>query len=94
MSAEGIMENMAERNGWSVEEQLDYALEYINNQGDDAAFQDFLEGAALDQEWIGGKVVCSWCHETITSGDEIEIVAGFNMHTDCAAKARARDEED
>lgn len=44
------------------------------------------------KEWIDSQV-CSWCHEKITSGDEIEVVAGFNMHTDCAAKARARDGE-
>jgi len=90
MSAEGIMENMSERCGWSTEEQLDLALDFINNQCDDDSFQDFLEVAAMDQDFLEQTDVCSWCHEPVGSADRKQV-AGFTMHAKCAAAARARE---
>jgi hypothetical protein len=55
MSAEMIMDAIAELTGWSVQEQLDAALEYIDNQGDEDTFLDFLERSASD------TVLCKLC---------------------------------
>ena len=41
--AEDIMDKVGEQYKWSEDDKLEAALEYINNQGDNSAFQDFLE---------------------------------------------------
>ena len=45
----GVMDEIAEQQGWTVETQLELALQYIANQGSDDAFQDFLQHIA-DEE--------------------------------------------
>jgi hypothetical protein len=44
------MGDYAEKYGWSVQTQLDLALEYIANQCSDDAFEDFLQENAGDDE--------------------------------------------
>ena len=47
--AEDILQEFAERLGWSVHDCLDYAMEYIENQAQADAWRDFLAQAA-DQD--------------------------------------------
>ena len=49
MSSQAVMDQMAAQQGWSVATQLDLALQYIDNQADDAAFQDFLVQVAHEE---------------------------------------------
>ena len=42
MSAERILEEHAETQGWNTETMLLLCLRYIENQGDNSAFDDFL----------------------------------------------------
>lgn len=49
MNPEQAMERFASMQGWSVEAQLSYALNYIANQCDDPAFEDYLQQQA-DEE--------------------------------------------
>jgi len=49
MTSESILEDIATEQGWSVESKLTLALEYIENQNDNAAWKDFLLVAA-DEE--------------------------------------------
>lgn len=54
MDAEGVMERRAAEAGWSVETQLALALEYINNQGDNPALDDFLARKAEEEREASG----------------------------------------
>jgi len=49
----------AEQCGWNLDTQIDLLCEYIINQLDDAAFEDFLKGKA-DEEFESADECC-WC---------------------------------
>ena len=42
MSAEDIFEKVAEEQGWTPETEIWVLLQYIENQKDNSAFEDFL----------------------------------------------------
>lgn len=42
MPASDLMDKFGDRQGWNTAFMLDLCLEYIDNQQDDAAFEDFL----------------------------------------------------
>jgi len=46
MSAESIIEEFADKQGWNDKTQLDLCLEYISNQQSDDVFRDFLQHTA------------------------------------------------
>lgn len=46
MEAESIMDGIAEKANWDEKTQLALALEYIENQGANDAFADFLQQEA------------------------------------------------
>jgi hypothetical protein len=56
MAAQQIMDEWAAQQGWNVDSQLALALEYIDRQGDDAAFADFLAQAAeQENSWSASR---------------------------------------
>jgi len=46
VDAEELMEDVGEEQDWSLEERLQIALTYINSQGDNEAFEGYLERVA------------------------------------------------
>jgi hypothetical protein len=44
--SESILESIGDKQGWDDASKLALALEYIDNQQDDAAWREFLEIAA------------------------------------------------
>jgi len=50
MSAEYVMAKHADSQGWNETTMLDLCLEYINNQGDDQAFDDFLSEKCEEED--------------------------------------------
>lgn len=46
MESEQIIDEIGDRQGWDVASKLDLCLEYIENQGDNAAFREFLSISA------------------------------------------------
>ena len=44
-NSESILEQIAHKQGWDDASKLALALEYINNQEDDAAWADFVQRA-------------------------------------------------
>lgn len=52
MSADIILEEWASKQGWSESAQIAILLEYIGNQGDDAAFEDFLACQAAEENGL------------------------------------------
>lgn len=50
MEAETIIDEIGARTGWNDASKLALCLQYINNQADNAAFQDFLEQQAADEQ--------------------------------------------
>ncbi len=44
-----LLHEAAEKQGWNTDSQLDLALEYIQNQGANDAFRDFLQYAIEDE---------------------------------------------
>jgi hypothetical protein len=54
MSERELFETMTTEEGWHERTQIDVLLQYIENQGSEAAFEDFLaqiRGDALDDEY-------------------------------------------
>lgn len=53
MAAERVMDEFAAKQGWNEASQLALALQYIDNQADDAAFKDFLaQQADAEEEFV------------------------------------------
>jgi hypothetical protein len=53
MSAADILGERASRQNWTLEDQLDVVLQYIENQGDNPCFEDYLaDQAALDERTL------------------------------------------
>jgi len=86
MSAESIMDEIAERYDWSVEDQLSAALEYIDNQGGDDAFRDFLEQSARD------TVICKFCGKEVP-GRTAHLHQNQWVGNDCCWDERLRSTE-
>lgn len=42
MDAQTILETAAETTGWNTQSMLDMICEYVDNQGDNGCFQDFI----------------------------------------------------
>ena len=55
MPAERILDEIGTRQGWNDESKLTLCLRYIENQGDDSAFEDFLQRQADEENasWEG-----------------------------------------
>lgn len=57
MSTHSIAERAMTTQGWSMRKLLDVCLDYIDNQQDDAAFNDYLaQRAAADNRTSGAAV--------------------------------------
>jgi hypothetical protein len=50
MASEAILDEIAARTGWNDESKLSIALEYIDNQGDDGTWENFLTRRAADEK--------------------------------------------
>lgn len=50
MPASELIDEWARKQGWSTEDQLALVLQYIDNQQDDSAFEDFLSNQAYIEE--------------------------------------------
>jgi hypothetical protein len=73
--AETILDEIAEKQGWNLETKLDLCLEYIQNQGSNDAFEDFLKdraGEESDPGVCGEDAECAGCN-----GDECGNAADY-----------------
>lgn len=62
MDATQTLEAYAQRQGWNDDTKLQLALEYIQNQGDTEAFDDFLtQRAAAEEAEVSEESVCQNC---------------------------------
>lgn len=79
MSAEGILDEIAERTGWNERSKLTLALEYIDNQDSPDAWQDFLEHAADEDEnaVYVPMVSCKFCGKAIPNADAYMHQSGW-----------------
>jgi hypothetical protein len=50
MTAEGLLEEWAVKQGWGVESQLELCLQYIERQQDNQCFEDFLSSQAFMED--------------------------------------------
>jgi len=66
MSAESIIDRVAERTGWNDASKLALALDYIDNQQSDDAWEDFLERAADEEDPEDEDyVTCKFCRKRV-----------------------------
>ena len=49
MSAEAILDEIGDQQGWDDQSKLALCLQYIGNQQDDAAFEDFIREQAREE---------------------------------------------
>lgn len=56
-TARSILDDIAEEMGWDCESELTLCLRYINNQNDNATFEDFLRQAADVEKQMDGNLV-------------------------------------
>jgi len=49
MSAETILDEIGEEQGWNDSSKLSLCLQYIENQNSDSAFEDFLRTQAEEE---------------------------------------------
>lgn len=47
--AQSILSEISERQGWTTDSERDLLLSYIENQGSQDAFRDFLEERAAEE---------------------------------------------
>ena len=49
MDALDILETASGKTGWNTDSMLEIACQYIDNQGDNACFQDFVQGKVIEE---------------------------------------------
>ena len=50
MTVDGILEEAVASQGWNESTQLEIILEYVENQKDPAAFEDFLQQYIFEED--------------------------------------------
>lgn len=73
MSAETILDEIGDEQGWNDSSKLSLCLQYIENQGSDSAFEDFLRIQAEEEngpiDYIGHNE-CRESGQHLTSCDD------------------------
>jgi hypothetical protein len=91
MSAESIIDKIAERTGWNDASKLSLALVYIDNQQSDDAWEDFLVQAA-DEECVEDTVTCKFCGEDVPA-DTAHLHDGSWVGDECCWDERLKSTE-